>query len=48
MRQRGWDQGASKCRSLMKRIEGESPTDEMPSRESGLTSLWSFLTRELG
>jgi hypothetical protein len=32
----------------MGRIEGESPTDEMPSRESGLTSLWSSLTREPG
>jgi hypothetical protein len=44
--QRGWDQGASKRRSVIERIEGESPTDDMPSRESGLTSLWSFLTRE--
>jgi RNA-directed DNA polymerase len=32
----------------MERIEGKSPTDDMPSRASGLTSLWSFLTRELG
>src|SRR5216683_1577908 len=32
----------------MGRIEGESPTDDRPSRESGLTSLWSFLTREPG
>ncbi len=48
MRQRGWDRGTSKGRPVMGRIEGESPTDEMPSRESGLTSSWSFLTREPG
>ena len=48
MRRRGWDQGASKSRSVMERIEGESPTDDRPSRESGLTSLWSSLTREPG
>jgi hypothetical protein len=39
--QRGWDQGESKGRSVIERIEGESPTDDRPSRESGLTSLWS-------
>src|SRR5271157_1748602 len=47
-RQRGWDRGTSEGRAVMGRIEGESPTDNRPSRESGLTSPWSSLTREPG
>src|SRR5262249_11757997 len=46
--QRGRDRGPSQCRPVTGRIEGEPPTDDIPSRASGLTSPWSSLTRGPG
>jgi hypothetical protein len=41
MRQRGRDEGASQCRSVMDRIEGESPTKmSQPRRSCRLTCRW--------
>ena len=37
-----WDDGASESRLVIERIEADA------SRASGLTSIWSFVTRALG
>jgi hypothetical protein len=40
------EEGASEGRAVMARI-GVAPSGNSTLRESGQTSLWSFLTREL-
>jgi hypothetical protein len=44
---REWEDGRSEGRSVMGWI-GVAPTGNMTPRESGLTSIWSCITRDLG
>jgi hypothetical protein len=41
-----WEDGESECRSVIERTGAES-IDNIASRESGPTSIWSLITREL-
>jgi len=43
---RGWEDEESERRSVIERIEVEL-TGNITSRESGLTFIWSLITREL-
>ena len=44
---RAWEDGRSEGHSVMEWIGG-TPTGNMTPRESGLTSIWSCITREFG